>query len=219
MNELLPLMLEGAWVTVQVTFFGSLLAIAAALIGAFGRLSPIAPLRWLAITYIEVFRGSSLLVQLFWLYFVLPMPPFNISLSAFQVAVIGLGLNIGSYGAEVLRGAIRSVHEGQYEACQALNMTAWQRARRIILPQALLAAIPPGTNLLIELLKNTSLVSLITLSDLAFRARQLDQATLMTLEIFGLALLLYFVLAQIINFSMRALERRLARGHMRGGLS
>ncbi|HCL74522.1 ectoine/hydroxyectoine ABC transporter permease subunit EhuC [Stutzerimonas nitrititolerans] len=219
MNELLPLMLEGAWVTVQVTFFGSLLAIAAALLGAFGRLSPIAPLRWLAITYIEVFRGSSLLVQLFWLYFVLPMPPFNISLSAFQVAVIGLGLNIGSYGAEVLRGAIRSVHEGQYEACQALNMTAWQRARRIILPQALLAAIPPGTNLLIELLKNTSLVSLITLSDLAFRARQLDQATLMTLEIFGLALLMYFVLAQIINFSMRALERRLARGRMRGGLS
>ncbi len=219
MNELLPLMLEGAWVTVQVTFFGSLLAIAAALIGAFGRLSPIAPLRWLAITYIEVFRGSSLLVQLFWLYFVLPMPPFNISLSAFQVAVIGLGLNIGSYGAEVLRGAIRSVHEGQYEACQALNMTAWQRARRIILPQALLAAIPPGTNLLIELLKNTSLVSLITLSDLAFRARQLDQATLKTLEIFGLALLMYFVLAQIINFSMRALERRLARGRMRGGLS
>mgnify|MGYP003576437996 CR=1 FL=1 len=219
MNELLPLMLEGAWVTVQVTFFGSLLAIAVALIAAFGRLSPIAPLRWLAITYIELFRGSPLLVQLCWLYFVLPMPPFNISLSAFQVAVIGLGLNIGSYGAEVLRGAIRSVHEGQYEACQALNMTAWQRARRIILPQALLAAIPPGTNLLIELLKNTSLVSLITLSDLAFRARQLDQATLMTLEIFGLALLMYFVLAQIINFSMRALERRLARGRMRGGLS
>ncbi|WP_312929462.1 ectoine/hydroxyectoine ABC transporter permease subunit EhuC [Stutzerimonas nitrititolerans] len=219
MNELLPLLLEGAWVTVQVTFFGSLLAIAVALIAAFGRLSPIAPLRWLAIAYIELFRGSSLLVQLFWLYFVLPMPPFNISLSAFQVAVIGLGLNIGSYGAEVLRGAIRSVHEGQHEACHALNMTPLTRMRRIILPQALLAAIPPGTNLLIELLKNTSLVSLITLSDLAFRARQLDQATLMTLEIFGLALLMYFVLAQIINFSMRALERRLARGRMRGGLS
>ena len=219
MNELFPLMLEGAWVTVQVTFFGSLLAILAALVGAFGRLSPIAPLRWVAIAYIEVFRGSSLLVQLFWLYFVLPMPPFNISLSAFNVAVIGLGLNIGAYGAEVLRGAIRSVHEGQYEACQALNMTPWQRAHRIILPQALLAAIPPGTNLLIELLKNTSLVSLITLSDLAFRARQLDQATLMTMEVFGLALVMYFVLAQTINFSMRALERRLARGRMRGGLS
>lgn len=219
MNELLPLLLQGAWVTVQVTFFGSLLAIAAALIGAFGRISPIAPLRWLAIAYIELFRGSSLLVQLFWLYFVLPMPPFNITMSAFSVAVIGLGLNIGAYGAEVLRGAIRSVHEGQYEACVALNMTAWQRLRRVVLPQALLAAIPPGTNLLIELLKNTSLVSLITLSDLAFRARQLDQATLMTLEIFGLALVMYFVLAQIINFCMRSLERRLSRGRMRGGLS
>ncbi len=219
MNELLPLMLQGVWVTVQITFWGSLLAIVAALIGALGRLSPIAPLRWLAIAYIEVFRGSSLLVQLFWLYFVLPMPPFNIAMSAFNVAVIGLGLNIGSYGAEVLRGAIRSVHEGQYEACQALNMTAWQRLRRVILPQAMLAAIPPGTNLLIELLKNTSLVSLITLSDLAFRARQLDQATLMTLEIFGLALVMYFILAQIINFSMRTLEKRLARGRMRGGMS
>jgi polar amino acid transport system permease protein len=219
MNELLPLLLEGAWVTVQVTFFGSLLAIAAAMVGAFGRLSPIAPLRWLAIAYIELFRGSSLLVQLFWLYFVLPMPPFNISMSAFSVAVIGLGLNIGAYGAEVLRGAIRAVHKGQYEACVALNMTAWQRLHRVILPQALLAAIPPGTNLLIELLKNTSLVSLITLSDLAFRARQLDQATLMTMEIFGMALVIYFVLAQIINFGMRTLERRLSRGRMRGGLS
>ncbi|WP_312396542.1 ectoine/hydroxyectoine ABC transporter permease subunit EhuC [Stutzerimonas kunmingensis] len=219
MIELLPLLLQGAWVTVKVTFFGSLLAIASALIAALARLSPVAPLRWLAITYIEVFRGSSLLVQLFWLYFVLPMPPFNVEMSAFAVAVVGLGLNIGAYGAEVLRGAIRSVHQGQHEACQALNMTPLTRMRRIILPQALLAAIPPGTNLLIELLKNTSLVSLITLSDLAFRARQLDQATLMTMEIFGLALVIYFVLAQAINFGMRQLERRLARGRMRGGLS
>lgn len=219
MIELLPLLLQGAWVTVKVTFFGSLLAIACALIAALARLSPLTPLRWLAITYIEVFRGSSLLVQLFWLYFVLPMPPFNIEMSAFAVAVVGLGLNIGAYGAEVLRGAIRSVHQGQHEASQALNMSAATRMRRIILPQALLAAIPPGTNLLIELLKNTSLVSLITLSDLAFRARQLDQATLMTMEIFGLALVIYFVLAQAINFGMRQLERRLARGRMRGGLS
>ncbi|MCQ4325990.1 ectoine/hydroxyectoine ABC transporter permease subunit EhuC [Stutzerimonas stutzeri] len=219
MTELLPLLLQGAWVTVKVTFFGSLLAIACALTAALARLSPLAPLRWLAIGYIEVFRGSSLLVQLFWLYFVLPLPPFNLELSAFAVAVLGLGLNIGAYGAEVLRGAIRSVHRGQHEACQALNMTPATRLRRIILPQALLAAIPPGTNLLIELLKNTSLVSLITLSDLAFRARQLDQATLMTLEIFGLALLVYFALAQTINFAMRRLERHLARGRMRGGLS
>ncbi|HWV11421.1 MULTISPECIES: ectoine/hydroxyectoine ABC transporter permease subunit EhuC [unclassified Pseudomonas] len=219
MNELIPLLLQGAWVTIQVTFWGSLLAIVSAVLAALGRLSPIRPLRWLSIVYIEIFRGTSLLVQLFWLYFVLPMPPFNIEMSAFMVAVVGLGLHIGAYGAEVMRGAIRSVPKGQYEAALALNMTPLARFRRIILPQALLAAIPPGTNLLIELLKNTSLVSLITLSDLAFRARQLDQATFMTLEIFAMALLMYFVMAQAINLGMRLLERRLARGRMQGGLS
>ncbi|WP_421683007.1 ectoine/hydroxyectoine ABC transporter permease subunit EhuC [Stutzerimonas urumqiensis] len=219
MIELLPLLLQGTWITIKVTLLGSLVAIGCALLAALGRISPVAPVRWLATVYVEVFRGSSLLVQLFWLYFVLPMPPFNVELSAFAVAVIGLGLNIGAYGAEVLRGAIRAVPRGQAEACHALNLSPMTRFGRIILPQALLAAIPPGTNLLIELLKNTSLVSLITLSDLAFRARQLNQATLMTLEIFGLALVIYFILAQLINLGMRLLERRLARGRMRGGLS
>jgi polar amino acid transport system permease protein len=219
MGELLPLLLQGAWVTLQVTFYGSLLAIAAAILAALGRMSPWLPVRWFSIAYIELFRGTSLLVQLFWLFFVLPLPPFNIEMSPFAVAIVGLGLHIGAYGAEVMRGAISSVAKGQYEASVALNFTAFTRFRRIILPQALLAAIPPGTNLLIELLKNTSLVSLITLSDLSFRARQLDQATFETLQIFTLALIMYFVMAQLINFSMRRFERRLSRGRMRGGLS
>ncbi len=218
MGELLPLLIQGAWVTLQVTFFGSLLAIVAAVLAALGRLSPWRALRWFSITYIEVFRGTSLLVQLFWLFFVLPLP-FNVELSPYAVAIVGLGLHIGAYGAEVMRGAISSVAKGQYEACTALNFSGFTRFKRIILPQALLAAIPPGTNLLIELLKNTSLVSLITLSDLSFRARQLDQATFQTLEIFSLALVMYFILAQAINFGMRHIERRLSRGRMRGGLS
>ncbi|SDH61550.1 ectoine/hydroxyectoine ABC transporter permease subunit EhuC [Pseudomonas abietaniphila] len=219
MGELLPLLLQGAWVTLQVTFYGSVLAIVAAILAALGRMSPWLPVRWFSIAYIELFRGTSLLVQLFWLFFVLPLPPFNVEMSPFAVAIVGLGLHIGAYGAEVMRGAISSVAKGQYEASVALNFTAFTRFRRIILPQALLAAIPPGTNLLIELLKNTSLVSLITLSDLSFRARQLDQATFETLKIFTLALIMYFVLAQVINFAMRRFERRLSRGRMRGGLS
>jgi polar amino acid transport system permease protein len=219
MGELLPLLLQGAWVTLQVTFYGSLLAIVAAILAALGRMSPWLPLRWFSIAYIELFRGTSLLVQLFWLFFVLPLPPFNIELSSFAVAILGLGLHIGAYGAEVMRGAISSVAKGQYEASVALNFSTFTRFHRVILPQALLAAIPPGTNLLIELLKNTSLVSLITLSDLSFRARQLDQATFETLQIFTLALIMYFVMAQAINFGMRRLERRLSRGRMRGGLS
>ncbi len=219
MAELIPLLLQGAWITIQITFIGSILAIVVAILAALGRLSPWRPLRWFSVAYIELFRGTSLLVQLFWLFFVLPLPPFNLELSAYTVAIVGLGLHIGAYGAEVMRGAIGSVGKGQYEASTALNMTPSTRFRRIILPQALLAAIAPGTNLLIELLKNTSLVSLITLSDLTFRARQLDQATFETLTIFSLTLLLYFILAQAINFAMRGVERRLSRGRLRGGLS
>jgi polar amino acid transport system permease protein len=219
MAELLPLLLQGAWVTVQITLFGSLLAIVIAILAALGRLSPWAPLRWFSIAYIELFRGTSLLVQLFWLFFVLPLPPFNVEMTPYTVAILGLGLHIGAYGAEVMRGAIGSVAKGQYEAAIALNMSPSVRFRRIILPQALLSAIPPGTNLLIELLKNTSLVSLITLSDLTFRARQLDQATFQTLEIFALSLVLYFILAQGIVFLMRGLERRLSHGRIRGGLA
>lgn len=219
MGELLPLLIQGAWVTIQVTFFGSLLAIVAAILAALGRMSPWRLVSWFSVTYIELFRGTSLLVQLFWLFFVLPLPPFNLELSPYSVAIVGLGLHIGAYGAEVMRGAISSVAKGQYEAATALNFSAYKRFRRIILPQALLAAIPPGTNLLIELLKNTSLVSLITLSDLSFRARQLDQATFQTLEIFTLALVMYFILAQAINLGMRGIESHLASGRTRGGLS
>jgi polar amino acid transport system permease protein len=132
--------------------------------------------------------------------------------------VLGLGLNIGAYGAEVLRGALASVPRGQVEAAIALGMPPRQRFIRIVLPQALLHALPPATNLLIELLKGTSLVSLITLADLTFRANQLVESTFRSGEIFTLALLIYFVLAQAINLAMRLLERRLGRGLVRGSL-
>ena len=147
-----------------------------ATIAALLRLYGAAPLRWLAVTYVEIFRGTSALVQLFWLFFVLPQ--FGISMEPFTVAVLGLGLNVGAYGAEVVRGAIQGVQRGQWEATTALNMTRWQVLRRIILPQAFVAMIPPWGNLFIELLKSTALVSLITLSDLAFRAQELNETTM-----------------------------------------
>lgn len=218
MSELLPLLLEGTLVTIRITALAALLAAALALSASLAKLSPIAPLRWLASIYIEVFRGTSLLVQLFWLFFVLPLPPFNLTMTPYTVAVLGLGLNIGAYGAEVMRGAFSSVPRGQIEAAVALNIPPLQRFFSIVLPQALVNAIPPFTNLLIELLKGTSLVSLITLADLTFRADQLVQSTFRSTEIFALALLIYFLLAQGINFFMRALERHLSRGRARGGL-
>lgn len=210
--DILPLLLRGAGVTIEITLLASLLAIALAMIAALAKMSHARALRWTANAYIEVFRGTSLLVQLFWLYFVLPLPPFNVSMSPFAVAVIGLGLHIGAYGAEVMRGAFASVPRGQIEAAVALNIPPRRRFTRIVLPQALVNAIPPGTNLLIELLKGTSLVSLVTLADLSFRANQIVQVTFLSREVFGLTLLIYFVLAQCINVAMRMLARRVSHG-------
>lgn len=211
---LFPLLMQGVLVTIKIAFYSSVLAIIMAIIAAVGRLSSYGLVRWTCISYIELFRGTSLVVQLFWLFFVLPMPPFNVELSPMVVAVIGLGLHIGAYGAEVLRGAINSVPRGQIEACIALNVGPVRRFFRVILPQSFLIALPPGTNLLIELIKYTSLVSLVTLSDLTFRARQLDQMTFETLKIFGLAMVMYFILAQVINFLSRLFERLLSRGKL-----
>ena len=209
-----PGLLQGAWLTVQITVLGSVLAVVMGVLAALARLYGSAPLRWLATVYVEIFRGTSALVQLFWLFFVLPQ--FGVMIDAFAVAVLALGLNVGAYGSEVVRGAIKSVARGQWEASIALNMSRAQMLRRIILPQAFVAMIPPWGNLFIELLKSTALVSLITLSDLAFRAQQMNQTTLKTLPIFTLVLLIYLVLSLSITIGMRLLERRASLGLARG---
>ncbi len=216
LSELLPLLARGTAVTAQITLFAAALALVLALSAALAKMSRLWVLRWVANVYIEIFRGTSLLVQLFWFFFVLPLPPFNLELTAYTVAIVGLGLHIGSYGAEIMRGAFSAIPKGQYEAAIALNIPPRARFFRILLPQALVNAIPPGSNLMIELLKGTSLVSLITLADLTSRANQLVQATFRTGEILALTLLIYFALAQCINVSMRLLERRLGRGLVRG---
>ncbi len=206
----IPGLLQGALVTIEITVMGCVLAVLCALVAALAKLSPIAPLRWLASVYIEIFRGTSALVQLFWLFFVLPQ--FGITLPPIAVAVLALGLNVGAYGAEVVRGAIQAVPKGQWEASTALNLSRSQAMRRIILPQAVVAMIPPWGNLFIELLKATSLVSLITITDLTFRAQQMNQVTLQTTEIFTLVLGIYLCISLVITAGMRWLERRAAAG-------
>ena len=214
MNEFIGPLLEGTLITIQITAASSLLAFAVAMAAGLMRLSPVWIVRAAATCYIEVFRGTSLLVQLFWWYFVLPM--FGIFLDPFVVGVAGIAMNLGAYGAEVVRGAVEAVPRGQYEAAIALNMTPALRMRRIVLPQALRAMLPPWGNLLIELLKSTSLVSLITLQDLTFVGNQLNAATYRTLEIFSLVLLLYYVIGRlVITPSVRLLERRVNRGIVR----
>jgi polar amino acid transport system permease protein len=144
------------------------------------------------------------------------LPQFGVSLEPFLVAVLALGLNVGAYGSEVVRGAILGVPRGQWEATTALNISRGSALRRIILPQAFVAMIPPWGNLFIELLKATSLVSLITLSDLAFRAQTLNQSTFKTVPIFTLVLLIYLVLSLALTIGMRFLENRAGLGLARG---
>lgn len=205
-TDLLPVLLRGLDVTVRLTLTSAALAFLIAIIAGLGRLSPLAPLRAVAGLYVEVFRGTSVLVQMFWFFFALPL--FGITLTPFVAGVAALSLNIGAYGAEVVRGAIRSVPAGQTEAAIALNMTPSQRMLRVILPQALVLMLPPFGNLLIELLKATALVSLITIPDITFQGVSLQQTTGRTTEIFLWLLVLYFALAYPMTLAVRWVERR-----------
>ncbi len=204
------MILEGAAVTAQLTLLGSVLALVVAFIAGLGRLSPLAPLRWLATAYIEFFRGTSIFVQLFWVYFVLPFA--GITLSPLLAGVLALGLNVGAYGAEVVRGAILAVPKDQLEASVALNFTRVQRMRHVILPQAFPLMLPTFGNNAIELLKATAVVSLISLTDMTFQAQVVRSQTGSTLFPFATILVLYFLMALAISAVVRGLERRLTRG-------
>ena len=206
----ITLILQGALVTAQLTVLGSALALVAAFVAGLGRLSRIAPIRWVATVYIEFFRGTSIFVQLFWAYFVLPFA--GITLSPLVAGVMALGLNVGAYGAGVVRGAILSVPKDQYEATIALNLTKYARMRHVILPQALPLMVPTFGNNAIELLKATAVVSLISLTDMTFQAQVVRAQTGSTLIPFLIILILYFAMASLISFGVRLTERRLTRG-------
>jgi polar amino acid transport system permease protein len=206
----MSLILQGAFVTVKLTLMGSALALVMAFVAGLGRISPFWPVRWLATGYIEFFRGTSIFVQLFWAYFVLPFA--GVTLSPLQAGVLALGLNVGAYAAEVVRGAILSVPRDQYEACIAVNLTKMQRMRHVILPQALPLMLPTFGNNAIELLKATAVVSLISLSDMTFQAQVVRAQTGSTMIPFATILLLYFVMSLVISGGIRWFERRVTRG-------
>lgn len=206
----LVLILEGAWVTVRLTVMGCALALVVAYVAGLGRIARWAPVRWLATAYIEFFRGTSIFVQLFWIYFVLPMT--GVSLGAMEAGVLALGLNVGAYGAEVVRGAILAVPNDQREATVALNMTGWQRLRHVILPQALPLMLPTFGNNAIELLKATAVVSLISLADMTFQGQIVRSQTGNTIVPFLTILVLYFLMSLAIAGAIGWLERRVTRG-------
>ncbi|MFP4892988.1 ectoine/hydroxyectoine ABC transporter permease subunit EhuC [Paraburkholderia sp. EG304] len=206
----LQLILQGARTTVELTLMGAVLALAMAFVAGLGRLSRFFVVRALATSYIEFFRGTSIFVQLFWAYFVLPMA--GLTLTPLQAGVLALGLNVGAYGAEVVRGAVAAIGHEQRSACIALNLSRYQRMRHVILPQALPLMLPTFGNNAIELLKGTAVVSLISLGDMTFQAQVVRSQTGNTLIPFATILALYFGMACLISFGMRKLESRMSFG-------
>jgi len=195
--------------TLEVFIGSAALAAVSAFLLGFLRHSRYQIVRIVTTGCVEFFRGTSSLVQLFWLYFALPF--FGVSLSAVQAAIIGLGLVHGAYGSEVVRGALGSIPREQWEAATALSMTRRQAFLDVILPQAFLAMLPPFGNALVLLLKGTSLASIITVPELTFQGSVMVTQTLATAPVFTCVLIIYYVLAIGIDRLTRFAEGRLGR--------
>jgi polar amino acid transport system permease protein len=207
--DLLPQLLKGAAVTIEVALAAAVIAFVLSFVVAFARIVRWRPVRAAATVYVEVLRGTSAIVQLFYLFFILPA--FGVTLPATLTAVLGLGMNISAYGSEVVRAGLNAIGIGQTEAAAALGLTRIQALRLVIIPQAIVVMMPSFGNLLIELVKATSLVSLITLTELTFSGRQMVVTTGRTFEVWGLVLLIYFAIAYPLARIVRAAEHRTAR--------
>lgn len=204
----LPLLLRGALVTIEISVLAMALAVVVGLIIVLMRLYGIAPLRWFAKAYVEVMRGTPLLIQLFLIYYGLPQ--IGIRLNAFIAAIIGLGLNYAANEAENYRAGIQAIPHGQTEAAQALGMTRKQYVRCIILPQAMRLVIPPVTNDFIAMFKDSSIVSVITMVELT---KVYGMLAMSTYDYIGLGLMtaaIYFALSYPASIFANFLERRLA---------
>jgi len=205
--ENLPLLLTGLWLTCTLTVLCMLLGLGVGLVVAFGRLSRWRLVRAVAFAYTELFRTTPLLVQIVWVFYVLPIVS-GITLSPFFSGLLALGFNVGAFMAEIYRAGILSVNPGQTAAGLALRMTRAQTMRRVVLPQAVTRVIPPMATMWVSLFKDTSILSAIGVIELMFRAREIATDTYRPLEIFTVVAVLYFVLTYPQSLAVNALYRR-----------
>ena len=206
-QDFLPILLQGAVVTVQVTVLSFLLSSALGLGLALLKLSPVRALSWTATALINMIRGLPIIVQLFYIYFVLP--EFGVQLSAFQAGVIGLGIAYSAYQAENFRAGIEAVDPGQREAAQAMGMRSALIMRRVILPQAFRIALPPYGNTLVMMLKDSSLVSTITVAEMTRAGQLIASSTFQNMTVYTLVALLYLLMSLPLVYGLRRLEARL----------
>lgn len=205
--------LHGALVTVEVTAVALMLGCVLGLLVGIGRLNPRRRFVYgICTVYVTFIRGTPLLVQLFLLFFGLPQ--FDILLPAFVCGVLGLGVYSGAYVSEIVRGAIQSVDRGQMEAARSIGMSSAQSMRAIILPQAVVRMIPPLGNEFIALIKNSALVSLLTIHDLMHEGQKIISVSYRSLEVYLAIALVYLVLTSAASYLLHRLERNIRAGGM-----
>ncbi|EPC04082.1 hypothetical protein L861_01885 [Litchfieldella anticariensis FP35 = DSM 16096] len=202
----MPFLLEGVGVTLGLWVVAMVLGFCLALLLVWGRVYAAKPIYLFATAYVEVFRGTPMLVQLFFIY--LGLPEIGIVLAPFTAAAVAIGLNTAAYQAEYFRGAIQSLPAGQMVAARAMGMSRFQALRDIILPQAGRRVIPQWSNEAIVELKYTSIAYAIGLTELTARAEQVGYQTFQFLEAFTLVAIIYLVLTGIVAQSLDFLERK-----------
>ncbi|MCY1284388.1 L-cystine transport system permease protein YecS [compost metagenome] len=205
--DFLPILLKGAVVTLQVTAGSFLLSSLIGLVFALMMVSKVRAISMFAIGLVNIIRGLPIIVQLFYIYFVLP--DFGIQLSAFQAGVIGLGIAYSAYQAENFRAGIQAIHQGQIEAAESLGMRGAMVMRRVVLPQAFRIALPPYGNTLVMMLKDSSLVSTITVAEMTRAGQLIASSTFENMTVYTLVALLYLLLSLPLSFALRRLEARI----------
>jgi len=206
-------LLAGLLLTVELTFAVILLSLPFALLVTLGRMSRIAPLRWVIKGYIEAIRGTPLLLQLIYIYYVLP--EIGMRLSAFAAGVIGLTLNYSAYISEVYRSGIQAIGRGQHDAAAALGMTHALAMRRIILPQAIRIVIPSLGNYFISLFKDTALCSVVSIQEVVFTAQILAARSFQYFTLYTVVGVMYFAVSFPAARLVGYLERVTRRGYRR----
>ncbi|AIC19296.1 MULTISPECIES: amino acid ABC transporter permease [Pseudomonas] len=204
--DFLPILLKGAVVTLQVTAGSFVLSSLIGLVFALMMVSKVRSISLFAIGVVNVIRGLPIIVQLFYIYFVLP--DFGIQLTAMQAGVIGLGIAYSAYQAENFRAGIQAIHQGQIEAAESIGMRGGMIMRRVVLPQAFRIALPPYGNTLVMMLKDSSLVSTITVAEMTRAGQLIASSTFENMTVYTLVALLYLALSLPLSFALRRLEAR-----------
>ena len=211
LREAAPVMLTGAGYTLLFAVASMLGGLVLGFPAAVLRMSPWALLRWPAALYVSMIRGTPLLVQIFVIYY--GLPSIGIEFTPVTAGVLALSLNAGAYLSESLRGAIASISQGQWRASFSLGLGYWQTLSYVVMPQALRVAVPSMSNTLISLIKDTSLVSVITMTELMLSTKEVIATTFRPLPLYIAAAGIYWCLSLAFESLQRRAEQRLNRAH------